>query len=198
MNRINRECQEVRDPARVSEAPLFFCELSANVALIRDTRNICGVCIEFCLQISSQVRLIMSRARRMVAIESGVHDSAAATPNSAGWPCFAARHARAQLIIARIADLHTKAEYICADLCSRPNFPLQSCGGPHIPITDHGHAAVRFRWGALRSCVREPRRCSGAAAKLALSVSILGKQSETASGDLRNGSALGNGTHSVE
>ena len=23
-------------------------------------------------------------------------------------------------------------EYICADLSSRPNFPLQSCGGPYI------------------------------------------------------------------
>jgi len=39
---------------------------------------------------------------------------------------------RAQLIMARRADFHKKAEYICADLSSRPNFPLQSCGGPYI------------------------------------------------------------------
>ena len=43
---------------------------------------------------------------------------------------------RAQLIMARSADLHTKAEYICADLSSRPNFPLQSRGGPYIPDTN--------------------------------------------------------------
>jgi hypothetical protein len=43
---------------------------------------------------------------------------------------------RAQLIMARRADLHRKAEYICADLSSRPNFPLQSCGGPYIPDTN--------------------------------------------------------------
>jgi len=29
-------------------------------------------------------------------------------------------------------DLHPKAEYICADLSFRPNFPLQSRGGPYI------------------------------------------------------------------
>jgi hypothetical protein len=29
-----------------------------------------------------------------------------------------------------------KAEYICADLSSRPNFPLQSCGGPYIRGTN--------------------------------------------------------------
>ena len=28
------------------------------------------------------------------------------------------------------------AEYICADLSSRPNFPLQSCRGPYILGTD--------------------------------------------------------------
>jgi len=35
-------------------------------------------------------------------------------------------------------------EYICADLSSRPNFPLQSCGGPYIPVTyspDHADKA---------------------------------------------------------
>ena len=36
--------------------------------------------------------------------------------------------------MARRNDLHIKAEYICADLSSRPNFPLQSCGGPYISV----------------------------------------------------------------
>jgi hypothetical protein len=39
---------------------------------------------------------------------------------------------RAHLILARRDDLHLKAEYICADLSSRPNFSLQSRGGPYI------------------------------------------------------------------
>jgi hypothetical protein len=39
---------------------------------------------------------------------------------------------RAQLILARRTSLQLKAVYICADLSSRPNFPLQSCGGPYI------------------------------------------------------------------
>src|SRR5437899_4668444 len=34
--------------------------------------------------------------------------------------------------MARRTSLQPKAEYICADLSSRPNFPLQSCGGPYI------------------------------------------------------------------
>jgi hypothetical protein len=28
-------------------------------------------------------------------------------------------------------------EYICADLSSRPNYPLQSRGGPYISNTNH-------------------------------------------------------------
>jgi len=43
---------------------------------------------------------------------------------------------RAQLIMARRADLQPKAEYICADLSSRPRLPLQSRGGPYILVTD--------------------------------------------------------------
>ena len=39
---------------------------------------------------------------------------------------------RAHLILARRDDLHLKVEYICADLSSRPNFSLQSRGGPYI------------------------------------------------------------------
>ena len=39
---------------------------------------------------------------------------------------------RAHLILARRTSLHPKAEYICADLSSRPNFPLQSRGGSYI------------------------------------------------------------------
>jgi len=39
---------------------------------------------------------------------------------------------RAQLIMARRTSLHSKAEYICADLSLDQNFPLQSCGGPYI------------------------------------------------------------------
>jgi hypothetical protein len=39
--------------------------------------------------------------------------------------------------MARRVDLHLKAEYICADLSSQPNFPLQSRGGPYIPVTNH-------------------------------------------------------------
>jgi hypothetical protein len=39
---------------------------------------------------------------------------------------------RAHLILARRTSLHPKAVYICADLSSRPNFSLQSCGGPYI------------------------------------------------------------------
>ena len=38
----------------------------------------------------------------------------------------------AQLIMAMRTDLHPKTESIYADFSSRPNFPLQSCGGPHI------------------------------------------------------------------
>ena len=38
----------------------------------------------------------------------------------------------AQLIMARRTSLHPKAEYICADLSCRPNFPLQSRGGAYI------------------------------------------------------------------
>jgi hypothetical protein len=37
---------------------------------------------------------------------------------------------RAQLIMARRTDLHTKAEYVCADLSSRPNSPCS-------PAADH-------------------------------------------------------------
>ena len=37
--------------------------------------------------------------------------------------------------MARRTSLHRKAEYICADLSSRPNFPLQSHGGPYILVT---------------------------------------------------------------
>jgi hypothetical protein len=43
---------------------------------------------------------------------------------------------RAQLIMAGRDDLHSKAEYICTDLSSRPNFPLQSHGGPYIRGND--------------------------------------------------------------
>ena len=40
---------------------------------------------------------------------------------------------RAQLILARSAKHHQKAEYICEDLSSRPQlFSLQSDGGPYI------------------------------------------------------------------
>jgi hypothetical protein len=41
------------------------------------------------------------------------------------------RHA-AELILARSTRLHQKAEYIAADLSSRPNFSLQSRGRPYI------------------------------------------------------------------
>jgi hypothetical protein len=49
------------------------------------------------------------------------------------------RHA-AELIMARREDLHSKAEYIAADLSPRPNFLLQSRGGPYIVgngLTNH-------------------------------------------------------------
>jgi len=49
-----------------------------------------------------------------------------------------------------------KAEYICADLSSRPNFPLQSCGGPYILRSYrvsvsalakmHSPRSANFRW----------------------------------------------------
>jgi hypothetical protein len=45
------------------------------------------------------------------------------------------RHA-AELIMARREDLHSKAEYIAADLSPRPNFLLQSRGGPYIVGTE--------------------------------------------------------------
>jgi hypothetical protein len=54
------------------------------------------------------------------------------TENGLQRPTDLEGQTRAQLIMARRADLHQKAEYICADLSSRPNFPLQSCGGPYI------------------------------------------------------------------
>jgi hypothetical protein len=38
----------------------------------------------------------------------------------------------AQLILAKRTTLHLKAEYICADMPSRPTFPLQSRAGPYI------------------------------------------------------------------
>jgi hypothetical protein len=44
---------------------------------------------------------------------------------------------RAHLILARRDDLQLKAEYICADLSSRPNFSLQSRGGPYIRNSLH-------------------------------------------------------------
>ena len=58
----------------------------------------------------------------------------------------------AQLIMARRADLHSKAEYICADLSSRPNYPSQSCGGPYIL----GMSPVHRRVGpdCSFSCIR--------------------------------------------
>jgi hypothetical protein len=58
------------------------------------------------------------------------------TENGLQRPTDLEGQTRAQLIMARRADLHPKAEYICADLSSRPNFPLQSCGGPYILVTD--------------------------------------------------------------
>jgi hypothetical protein len=54
------------------------------------------------------------------------------TENGLQRPTDLKGQTRAKLIMARRADLHQKAEYICADLSSRPNFPLQSCGGQYI------------------------------------------------------------------
>ena len=54
------------------------------------------------------------------------------TENGLQRPTDLEGQTRAQLIMARRTSLHPKAEYICADLSSRPNFPLQSCGGPYI------------------------------------------------------------------
>jgi hypothetical protein len=43
---------------------------------------------------------------------------------------------RAQLIMARRTSLHPKAEYICADLSSRPTlFPCSRAAEPYIPVT---------------------------------------------------------------
>ena len=49
-------------------------------------------------------------------------------------PTYKDRHA-AELIVARRDDLHSKAEYIAADLSIARSFSLQSCGGPYIIIT---------------------------------------------------------------
>jgi len=62
------------------------------------------------------------------------------TENGLQRPTDLEGQTRAQLIMARRADLHSKAEYICADLSSRPNYPLQSCGGPYILGTDQRFA----------------------------------------------------------
>ena len=66
-----------------------------------------------------------------------------AVPLDAAGSAKFAKRVIAQLIMARRADLHPKAEYICADLSSLPNFPLQSCGGPYIPVT---YTDVRSAW----------------------------------------------------
>jgi transposase len=58
------------------------------------------------------------------------------TENGLQRPTDLKGQTRAQLIMARRVDLHLKAEYICADLSSQPNFPLQSRGGPYILSTN--------------------------------------------------------------
>jgi hypothetical protein len=56
------------------------------------------------------------------------------------------RHA-AELIMARRHILHSKAEYIAADLSIRSEaFPLQSCGGPYIVGTDLAHFPEARFW----------------------------------------------------
>jgi len=57
---------------------------------------------------------------------------------------------RAQLILARRTILHPKAEYICADLSPRPNFPLQSCGGPYISGSSRNTDSTSIELGKCR------------------------------------------------
>ena len=63
-------------------------------------------------------------------------------------PTYKDRHARNSSWPGE-TDLQSKAEYICADLSSRPSaFPLQSCGGPYI-INTYPAGDLSFDCGRL-------------------------------------------------
>jgi hypothetical protein len=71
---------------------------------------------------------------------------------------------RAQLIMARRADLHPKAEYICADSSSRPNLTL-------AVAADHTFSLVRpfcALPGRTRNCACHAHFCSASVAPLPL------------------------------
>jgi hypothetical protein len=71
---------------------------------------------------------------------------------------------RAQLILARKTSLQSKAEYICADLSSQPNFSLHPSGGPYIYRTNpHGdQSSVKSRTGLTLTFVgRRSTQSSG-------------------------------------
>ena len=68
------------------------------------------------------------------------------TENGLQRPTDLEGQTRAQLIMARRADLHLKAEYICADLSSRPRFSLAVARR-----TIHSHYLLNFSSASI-SC----------------------------------------------
>jgi hypothetical protein len=74
-------------------------------------------------------------------------------------PVYQEKHA-AQLIMARRADLQSKAEYICADPVDRHfAFPLQSGGGPYI--LGNQDAKIMLRKGSVVQRLRFQPQSSG-------------------------------------